>query len=200
MLGDSLEYGRQRYRYGVEEIARAAAAGLRRDQMKHDDFAELMARQPLERRRSLREEILRVSQSHSPAAAHSERSLARPVLALAVPGRSCAVWAGNDSARFERAEVAQVRRAQAERFPLAVRMVLAEQRAWLDQLLPAAHPTTTVPLPGPTPAPHANAPAKPSQSELPVRPMTFRITHPSSRSKAGSAHPRGILPRWASFR
>ncbi len=108
--------------------------------MKHDDFEQLMARQPLEPPpASWREEFLRTNP--------------RPRLpAPAQPGRfgwrdlfwpSPLAWAGVASlwlatVLFDSTgpRVPQTAAFTHSGSPLAVRMVLAEQRAWLDQLLP----------------------------------------------------------------
>ena len=127
--------------------------------MKHDDFEQLMARQPLEPPpASWREQILR-TQPASPSPAPTQpgqfrwRDLFWPS-PLAWAGVA-ALWLATFLLDSTGPRVPQTAVLAQNGSPLAVRMVLAEQRVWLDQLLPP--PTTPAPtqprIPAPAPPP-----------------------------------------------
>ena len=115
--------------------------------MKHDDFEEFAARQPLQPPPAgWREEIVRVQPAPpSPARTHPGTFAWRDLFwpsPLAWAGVA-ALWLATfllDSTAPRMPRTAALTHSGS---PLAVRMALAEQQAWLDQLLP--------PPPAPTP-------------------------------------------------
>ena len=117
--------------------------------MKHDNFEQLMARQPLEPPPAAwREKILRAElPARWPSSAQSETFRWRDLFwpsPLAWAGVA-SLWLGTfwlNSAAPQRAQSAALRPSVS---PVAVRMVLAEQRAWLDQLLPPPPSPAAVP-------------------------------------------------------